>query len=158
MRGFHRVYTSLVFAALLTGAGCRSKTQDTAGSGGSAKGSQTVASGSTTNTTVTGGSGSGSSSGSAAGSSSGSAAPDPRIAALSAEEKRTCGIYATCKVAGLRDDDPQAPAKQPQFEQDCLKVWVTLAADEKKKIADCADKVGECQGPPDCFDSMKISP
>lgn len=133
--GFHRVCASLAFAAALTGGGCRSKTRDTAGSAAPAKGSQT-----------------------AAGSGSAALAADPLIAALSPQERRTCGIYATCKVAGLRDDDPQAPKKQPQFEQDCLKVWVTLSADEQKKIANCADKVGECQGPPDCFDSMKLSP
>ena len=155
--GFHRVCASLVFAAALTGGGCRSKTQDTAGSAGPTTGSQAVAQGSGTRTGSAGSAGSGSDSGSAS-SGSAAAAPDPRIAALSPQERRTCGIYATCKVAGLRDDDPQAPAKQPRFEQDCLKVWVTLSADEQKKVADCADKVGECQGPPDCFDSMKISP
>jgi hypothetical protein len=75
-----------------------------------------------------------------------------------AEERRTCKIYATCKVQGLRDDDPNASAKEPHFLDECLKVWVTLSTAEKKSIASCADQVGQCLGPPACFDSMKIAP
>jgi hypothetical protein len=58
----------------------------------------------------------------------------------------------------LRDDDPQAESKEPAFEDACLTVWGTLHAAEKKKITTCADKVGQCLGPPPCFDSMKLCP
>ena len=104
------------------------------------------------------GSGSATAGSAVAGSASeGSAATlDPKFASLSPEERHTCGIYATCKVEGMRDDDPHAADKKETFENDCLAVWVKLSAAEKKKIAACADKVGQCMGPPPCFDSMKL--
>lgn len=103
------------------------------------------------------GSGSGSATAATAGSGSASAATlDPKFAGLDAQERHTCGIYARCKVEGLRDDDPQAESKEPTFENACLAVWVTLPAAAKQTIASCADKVGQCLGPPPCFDSMKL--
>ena len=141
-----RVLVLVVAAALLTTA-CHSKSSSSSGSAGSAE------------TTAQAGSAAQGSAGSAASSAVGSAAaPDPRIAALSPEERRTCGIYATCKVTGLRDDDPQADEKRPQFLNECLAAWVNVPATEKKKIAECADAVGACFGPPPCFDSMKLNP
>ena len=56
----------------------------------------------------------------------------------------------------MRDDDPNAENKQATFENACLTVWVTLSAAEKKKIATCADAVGQCLGPPPCFDTMNL--
>ena len=98
-------------------------------------------------------------SGSATATTAGSGAVatlDPTFAALDAQERHACGIYARCKVEGLRDDDPQAASKAPTFENACLRVWVTLDTAEKKKITSCADTVGQCLGPPPCFDSMKL--
>jgi hypothetical protein len=130
-RSFVRVLAC--FAIVLALLSCGSKPSGSA-SGSSGSGSAAVATGSGSATT-------------------GSAAA---LESIPPEERRTCGIYARCKVEGLRDDDPQAEAKKPSFENACLTVWVTLSAADKKKIASCADKVGQCLGPPDCFDSMKL--
>lgn len=159
MRGF------ALFVMLVALASCGSKTATTtsgsastpAGTGSSAVGSAVTGSAAMTGSATAEGSavaGSGSAAGSAV---AGSAATlDPKFEALSAEERHTCGIYAGCKVESMRDDDPNAEAKEPTFENACLEVWVKLSAAEKKKIASCADKVGQCLGPPPCFDSMKL--
>ncbi|HEX4455910.1 MAG TPA: hypothetical protein VH143_33850 [Kofleriaceae bacterium] len=163
-----RVFALLV--ASLTLSSCGSKSTPAAsgsGSAGSAIAGSAAATAGSAMATTGSGSGSGSAtptatagSGSAtstATAGSGSAATlDPKFAALDPQERHTCGLYARCKVEGLRDDDPQAESKEPSFENECLTVWVTLHAAEKKKITSCADKVGQCLGPPPCFDSMNL--
>jgi hypothetical protein len=77
---------------------------------------------STAGAAIMGSAGSGSATATTAGSGA-AATLDPTFAALDAQERHTCGIYARCKVEGLRDDDPQAASKAPTFENACLRVW-----------------------------------
>jgi hypothetical protein len=151
------------FAMVVALMSCGSKTTPGAGSASGSSGSaQQPEHGSAGSAAVVTGSATGSDTAGSAVAGSGSAsagsaaALDPKFESIPPEERRTCRIYARCKVEGLRDDDPQAEAKKPSFENACLTVWVTLSAADKKKIASCADKVGQCLGPPDCFDSMKL--
>lgn len=88
----------------------------------------------------------------ASGSGSG-AAEDPRFAALSPEDRRTCKSYATCRVQELRDDDPNAEAQRPAIRDRCFAAWVNLEPAEQKKLASCADRGGECGSVLACFES-----
>jgi hypothetical protein len=146
-----------LFITILAAASCGSKSTPT--TSGSAAGSATTQP--STGSGAVGSAGSAATSGSAVMTGSaetgsagaGSAAKlDPKFESLDPSERRTCGIYATCKVGDNEANEP----KEMEYENACLTVWVTLSAAEKTKIATCADAVGQCSTPPHCFDSMKL--
>jgi hypothetical protein len=158
-------FTHLVVALALVG-GCKKKqnTGETTGSGSA----MMVASGATDmagSAAVAGSAGSaapGSAATAGSAAADGSAAQgsastlDPKYAAMDAQERHTCGAYATCKVDEAKTDDPKAVVDENPFLNGCLDVWTTMKADAKAKVAKCADKAGACDGVLPCFDSMKI--